>query len=161
MVDVEEQARALADAIEAALPGWVERSVESRLVAHRGATDPATMAAARRAGEHARSEVGAEVRALLESDVDAQAETPLSILREAVRYPAEVLRGAGVPALARDDFSTSRFPDDHYDLTPASLAELDPGLLDAGIAWGAAKAWVHKRRHGGVTAPPPSEEEPS
>lgn len=154
-----EHGRALADAIEAALPGWVERSVGSRLVAHRGSADPSTMAAARRAGQQARSELGARVRALLESDVDAQAETPLGILREAVRYPAEVLRGAGVPAVARDDFSASRFPDDHYDLTPASLADLDPDLLEPGFTWGAAKAWVHKRRHGATTSPP-SEEKP-
>jgi len=146
---VEEQARALADGIEAALPGWVERSVERRLVAFRGAADADVMAAAREAGARARSDVGARARALLEADIDAQRTNPLSILRDAVRYPTEVLRRAGVPPVERDDFVTARFPDDDYDLTPASFADLDPALAEHGFAWGAAKAWAHKQRHSG------------
>jgi hypothetical protein len=39
------------------------------------------------------------------------------------------------------------FPDDDYGLTPASFADIDPALAEPGLAWGAAKAWVHRRRH--------------
>ncbi len=49
--------------------------------------------------------------------------------------------------MPRDKFSTERFPDDDYDLTPATWSDLDPSLLDLGITWGAAKAFVHKQRH--------------
>ncbi len=147
MVGVEEQAQALADGIDAALPGWVERSVERLLLTFRGTADPVAMAAAREAGARARTDVGGRVRALLEADVDAQPANPLSIIRDAVRYPTEILRRAGVPPVERDDFSTARFPDDDYDLTPASFADLDPALAEAGFAWGAAKAWAHKQRH--------------
>ncbi|MDP9071424.1 MAG: hypothetical protein M3N68_09105 [Actinomycetota bacterium] len=150
---MEEQAKALADGIEAALPAWVERSVEAVLVAWRGAADPTVLGAAREAGVRARSDVGGRVRALLEGDVDEQRSTPLSILRDAVRYPTEVLRAAGVPPVERDDFATACFPSDDYGLTPASLADLDPALVEAGIAWGAAKAWTHKQRHGAGTGP--------
>ncbi|MDQ3575821.1 MAG: hypothetical protein M3404_13045 [Actinomycetota bacterium] len=146
-----EQARALAEGVDAGLPRWVERSVERMLVAHRGHGDPAVMVAARRAGELARADVGARVRTLLEADIDQQHTNPLSILRQAVPYPTEVLRQAGVPPVRRDRFAEERFPEDHYDLTPASFADIDPSLLDVGLAWGAAKAWVHKQRHG---APP-------
>ena len=149
MVHVQEQARALADGIEAALPGWVERSVERLLVAFRGTADAGVMAAARQAGARAGADVGARVRALLEADFDAQRTNPLSIVRAAVRYPTEVLRRAGVPPVDRDDFVTARFPDDAYDLTPASFADLDPALAELGFAWGAAKAWAHKQRHSG------------
>jgi hypothetical protein len=145
---VEEQARALAEGIEASLAGWVVRCVEVRLVAHRGSADTETLAAAHRAGERARAEVGGKVRALLEFDVDAQATTPLSLLRQAVRYPSEVLVQAGVPPVERDDFSRDRFPDDPYDLTPATFADVHPDLAELGVAWGAAKAWTHMRRHG-------------
>ena len=69
------------------------------------------------------------------------------MLRDAVRYPTEVLRAAGAPAVDRDRFSTDRFPDDDYDLTPATWSDIDPSLLDLGIAWGAAKAFVHRQRH--------------
>lgn len=142
-----EQGRALAEGICAALPGWVEASVERLLVAYRGATDPVAMAAARQAGQEAAADVGARVRALLETDIDAQASNPLGILRDAVHYPTDVLRAAGVPPVVRDGFSEDRFPDDDYDLTPTSFADLDPSLLDLGLAWGAAKAWEHKARH--------------
>lgn len=142
-------AEELARAVEEALPRWVERSVESRLRAAAGEADPVTMAEARDAGARARAEVGARVRALLETDVDEQRASPLALLRGAVSYPTEVLRRAGIPGVPRDDFSVERFPDDVYDLTPASFADIEPSLQGPGLAWGAAKAWTHKRRHGG------------
>jgi hypothetical protein len=93
--------------------------------------------------------VAAILRTLLETDIDAQATTPLSVLRHAVRYPTEVLRAAGVPPVRRDAFAESSFPDDDYDLAPASLADVDPDLVELGLAWGAAKAMAHRRRHAG------------
>ena len=41
------------------------------------------------------------------------------------------------------------FPADVYGLSPASLADLSPDVVEAGIVWGAAKAFEHKRRHAG------------
>lgn len=140
---IEEHARALADAIDAVLPGWVERCVRSRLT-----TVPRyTAAAAREAGEQARADVGAAVRELVLRDVDDQRGNPLALLRTAVRYPTEVLRNAGAPIVERDKFSRERFPDDDYDLTPANWSDIHPSLGDLGIAWGAAKAFEHKQRH--------------
>ena len=144
---MEDQARELADGIEEALPGWVERSVERVLEQQRGLADEVTMAAARAAGEQARADIGARVRALLEADIDEQRGNPLSILRQAVRYPTEVLRRSGVPPVERDRFSLEHFPNDDYDLTPASFADIHPSLVEPGVAWGAAKAWTHKQRH--------------
>jgi hypothetical protein len=48
----------------------------------------------------------------------------------------------------RDPFAERAFPDDLYDLSPASFADVDPELAEVAITWGAAKAFVHKRRHG-------------
>ena len=142
------KAQALAAAVEEALPGWVERSVERLLVAFSGRADAATMEEARTAGRRAAAEVGARVRALLETDVDEQRTNPLALLRSAVRYPTEVLAQAGVPPVVRDDFAEERFPDDVYDLSPAAFADVDPALHQPGMEWGAAKAWVHMQRHG-------------
>jgi hypothetical protein len=53
--------------------------------------------------------------------------------------------------VARDEFSLRNFPDDVYDLTPASFADVDPELHEPGLLWGAAKAHVHlarRRREG-------------
>ncbi len=148
MVRVESHATALADAVEAALPGWVERSV-SRIMAAwlGGAPDAGVVDAAREAGRRAGAEVGAEVRALLAADIDDQWTTPLSLLRAAVRYPTGVLKGAGVPPVERDPFRERLEPGDLYDLSPASFADVDPSLAEPGMVWGAAKALAHRRRH--------------
>jgi hypothetical protein len=148
MVSVEEHATALADAVEAALPGWVARCVRRRLADAGRAYDDEVSRAAADAGAEARDEVGRAVRRLLEQDVDVQATTPLSLLRGAVRFPTAVLQAAGVPPVVRDEVQERLFPDDLYDLTPASFADVDPGLAEPALVWGAAKAYVHIQRHG-------------
>ncbi|MGH9069555.1 MAG: hypothetical protein ACRD0J_18975 [Acidimicrobiales bacterium] len=140
-------AEALVGAVDAALPGWVERSVTALVTAYRGRPVPEVAEEAARAGGLARAEVVPRLRALVEADVDAQATTPLALLRRAVSYPAGVLRAAGVPPVERDDFSRAAFPDDDYGLTPSSWGDVDPALTEPGLAWGAAKALAHLRRH--------------
>ena len=147
MPGMDEQAAALADAVEAVLPGWVERSVERILVAYFGTADAAVMEEAARAGNHAAAEVGPAVRELLAADIDDQRTTPLSLLRGAVRYPTAVLEAVGVPPVRRDEQQERLFPEDVYDLAPATFADVDPALADVGLAWGAAKAFEHLQRH--------------
>jgi hypothetical protein len=148
-IDVAAYARALADGIEQALPGWVQRSVARIMTAWADSVPPEVAVAAEAAGHQALVEVGPRVRSLLEADIDDQRTTPLAIVRSAaVRYPTEVLAAAGVPPVVRDRAAEELFPDDRYDLIPASFADLDPELADTGLHWGAAKAFQHKRRHG-------------
>ena len=137
---MDEHAKALVEAIETALPGWVERSVRSRLAD----PDPEAVAEAAR---RAVADVGGAVRALLQRDIDEQATTPLSLLKGAVRYPTAVLRDAGVPPVDRDEVPARLFPDDVYDLAPVTWADVDPALAEAGLAWGASKAFAHLQRH--------------
>ena len=145
---VEPHGTALADAVVDALPGWVERSVARVLTAWQGdAPDPTVMDEAREAGRRAAAEVGTEVRALVAADVDDQRTTPLALLRSAVRYPTAVLQAAGVPPVERDPVQVRLLPDDLYDLSPASFADVDPALAEPGLVWGAAKALAHRRRH--------------
>ena len=146
-----EHGRALAEAIEAALPRWVERSIEGRWRDWKGSDPhPDLRHAAQVAGERARAEVGSAVRALLDQDVDAQRANPLAIVRRAVIYPTEVLRSTGMPPVVRDEFDERTFPDDVYALTPATFADVDPALHEPGLVWGAAKAHAHlvRRRKG-------------
>jgi hypothetical protein len=142
-----DRAVALADGVDAALPGWVERSVARLMVSWAGSVAPGVASAATVAGARARADVMPRLRVLLAADIDDQATTPLAIVREAVRYPSEVLAAAGVPPVRRDEFAIQAFPEDNYDLTPATFGDLDPALVEVGIAWGAAKAFEHKRRH--------------
>jgi hypothetical protein len=80
------------------------------------------------------------LRDALETDVDAQRANPLQILREAVRFPTEVLSRAGVPPAKRDEMDERINPDDVYALAPAHWNDIDESLLEPGIVWGAAKA---------------------
>jgi hypothetical protein len=146
--DIHAYAEVLADGVEAALPTWVVQSVERIMAAWLGHVPPAVAEAAEVAGQEARSDTGRAVRRLLMSDIDEQRTTPLALIRRAVKYPTAVLRSAGVPPVERDRFSVDAFPEDDYDLSPRSFADVDPALAEAGIAWGAAKAFAHRRRHG-------------
>lgn len=137
----------LAAGVRDALPAWVVRCVVERFEAWSGTSVPAAVArAADDAGRRAQVEVGEAVDRSLSSDVDAPRVPPLSLVRGAVRYPTEVLRGAGVPPVVRDEFAERNFPDDLYDLSPASFADLDPVLHEPGLLWGAATAHVHLAR---------------
>ncbi|WP_419921870.1 hypothetical protein [Candidatus Poriferisodalis sp.] len=145
-----EAATVLADHAIAALPAWVERCVAEASEPHGPAVAADLRAPALAAGVRCAAETGPALRELLFTDVDAQHSTPLSILRDAVRFPTEVLRAGGVPAPERDEFDASRFPDDPYGLTPASFADIEPELGPVGIVWGAAKAFeVLQRRRAG------------
>jgi hypothetical protein len=135
----------LASAIERALPEWV-RQVTARASGDTP-VDPASVA---EAGRRAVAEVGPAVRALLARDVDEQRTNPLALVRRAVRHPTEVLRAAGVPPPARDEFAVRAFPDDVYDLSPATWTDLGAEVQEPGIMWGAAKAHVVLSRRKGT-----------
>lgn len=144
-------AGALADGIATAIPGWIERSVRRVLDEQDIAVDEALAARIAAAGRAAQADGAPRVRALLAADVDAQRTNPLSVLRSLVPHATAVLRHAGARPTGRDPFSERSFPDDAYDLTPASFADVDPALHEPGLVWGAAKAHVHlarRRREG-------------
>lgn len=137
---------ALADGVERALPAWVERAVVRRL----GGPVPDHLAdRMAEAGRQAAADVGGRLRELLALDVDRQWTNPLTLIRSAARYPTAVLREAGAPPVERDAHARRLHPDDVYDLTPASFAELGADVNDLGLTWGAAKAHVHLQRRRG------------
>jgi hypothetical protein len=146
---MDDPVEALASAVDAVIGAWVERSVARIMTAYTGAVPAEVAGAATQAGEAATSAVGAELRRLLAMDVEQQPTNPLSILRGAVRYPTAVLRAAGVPEVRRDEFRERTFPDDVYDLAPASWRDVDESLHEPGIIWGAwkAKTVLDRRRH--------------
>ena len=140
-------ATALVEALDAAIADWVERVVRQRWVAWAGEEPPEVVArAARSAGEEVRAELVPALRVLLATDVDAQRSNPLAVIRRAVGHPTAVLADAGMPPVHRDADAERLFPDDVYDLTPASFADLDPAVHEPGLMWGAAKAHVILRR---------------
>ena len=130
----------LIEAFDAVALPWLQRLVDLRAPGM-GALPPVVAVLT----DGAESTV-AELRALLELDIDDQQAGPLSVLRSAVRYPTKVLADAGVATVDRDDFAVQSFPNDVYDLSPASFGAVDAQLHEPGLVWGAAKAHVHLRR---------------
>ena len=137
---IDEAAAALLAAIDATLADWVERCVHRLMVAYQGAEPPEVHEAAAAAGRLARAEVVPALDVLLSTDVDQQRVNPLTLLRGAVRYPTAVLEAAGVPPVVRDEFVERAFPDDVYDLSPATWRDVDESLHEPGLVWGAVKA---------------------
>jgi hypothetical protein len=139
-------ASALAEHTIEAVPGWVTRTMTDRLHASGRSVDDAEQATIDATGEAVAADVADPLRALLALDVDAQSTTPLEIVRGRLARPTEVLRELGVPPVARDAFDEAQFPDDVYDLSPRSYADIDPTLMEPALTWGAAKAHVHLQR---------------
>jgi hypothetical protein len=136
----------LADRVEDAVPGWIEELVLTRVREWSGHVSAEVAAEAVVAAEAARAEVVPRMRRLLEADIDDQAANPLELLRRATRHAHDALARIGVPSVARDDFARRSFPDDTYDLMPATWSDIHPDLHEIGLTWGAAKAFVHKAR---------------
>jgi len=80
------------------------------------------------------------LRNLLERPFRDQTRSPLEVFQEAMRFPNEALRRAGIPAPDRDDAARRAVPGDRYDLAPASSQDLGEPAWRAHLAWGAAKA---------------------
>ena len=129
---------ALADAVDAAIESWVVAAVVTRV--------PEAESEAEIAARACREVIVEQLRALAELDVDEQTTTPLQILRGAVRFPTAVLRAAGVAPAARDQLDAARDPDDVYALAPAAFGDFGPEVGEAGLLWGAAKAYLHLAR---------------
>ena len=136
----------LVQALESALPEWVIDCVEKISVAWEGQTSPQLLAEAEQAAKKCYDEVMHDLRALLLTDIDSQFVSPLSVIRKAVSFPTKVLRDNNVPEVNRDEFAIRNFPEDVYDLSPASFGDLNEELHVLGIAWGAAKAHTHLQR---------------
>lgn len=150
-VQLSEPASELLQTAEEVAPRWLRRCVND--TARRAGHDPADLADEIAAvTDHASRELLARLAALLATDVDEQRSNPLSLFRDAVRGPTELLLRHGVTLPPADRFTTEHFPDDVYGLGPATWSDVDPRLEPPGIAWGAWKAMtvLRRRRDEGV-----------
>ncbi|MGE0877860.1 MAG: hypothetical protein AB7L13_00120 [Acidimicrobiia bacterium] len=143
---MDEYSQALLDAVDAAVPGWIERLVCDLVVAYRGECSFEVRRRVRAAGQRAAADVHEQLGAFLETDVDEQRTNPLSILRGAVTYATAALKDEQIPEVVRDEFAERAFPDDVYNLVPAGWNDIDVSLQEPGMIWGAWKAKQHLDR---------------
>ena len=140
MTTYESATQDLIVAIDQVAEPWLENLV-LRVVATRGIPiDDALRLEASIAAREGRQWVGERLRVALEIDVDAQRLNPLQILREAVRFPTQVMQRFGIRAANRDEYDEKINPDDIYGICPAHWSDIDESLTEPGIIWGAAKA---------------------
>lgn len=153
---MDDYSRQLVDAVDAVVVDWVSRIVRSVCDAQGIPLDESSDVLVARAADDARSEVRTRLTALLELDVDQQRSNPLDVLRRSVGHATSVLRELGARPVERDEFAQRVFPDDVYDLSPASFAQVDERLTEPGIIWGAwkAKTVLDRRRAEGRLPPP-------
>ena len=130
----------LIDAIGRVVEPWLMRIAVDTFVLHVGSVSPEFRLAAENAARAGGEWVLARLQATLRVDVDEQRVNPLQTLREAVRFPTEVLREAGVPVKVRDEYDEKINPEDVYGIGPAHWNDIDESLTEPGIVWGAAKA---------------------
>ncbi len=120
------------DRLVAAVPAEVRPDDFDRLVA--------------RARARIEAEVSGPLTTLVALDLDDQRDNPLALLRRLVPIGTELLAAAGAQPVARDRDAVRLHPDDPFDLTPGSFADVDAALHEPGLRWGAAKAHVHLAR---------------
>lgn len=136
---------ALMVAIQAELAAAVDEAIEPWVLSTlaRFAFDP--MSDAITVAKACRDDVGDQLRRLFATPVAQQATTPLAILRSAGRFPTAALAAAGIPPVPRDPFELRQQPEDIYGVAAATWADFGPGVAEAGLRWGAAKAHLHLR----------------
>lgn len=83
---------------------------------------------------------------LVHADVDVPLSGPLERIRGAVEKLNPRLTALGVTPPARDPFDVRIRPNDVFALGPASFSDLGDDVHQAGITWGAAKAYLHQSR---------------
>ncbi|MDA8296507.1 MAG: hypothetical protein M0004_07985 [Actinomycetota bacterium] len=138
---------ALYAAISPRLGPYVAEAVRRQLEAAGRPIGAREVAAGTAAARRAEARVLPALRELLSADVDAQASTPLSLVRRALDEATAALDELAVDPPARDRFLLEAFPADHYGLYPASIAVFGSEVEELAITWGAAKAMAHRRRH--------------
>ncbi len=147
--DLDPYVQQLLDAVTIGIPLWLTRCVVSTSTRLTGGCPQALRdSAVGMAHRHAAVVVG-EIERLLAADVDQQRTNPLSIVRNAVRYPTALLIEAGLAPVSRDPFAVRAFPDDIFNLSPATWADIDESLQEPGLIWGAwkAKTVLDRRRN--------------
>lgn len=130
-------------AVDAAIRPWLYSVVDERC----GGSIPAEIEVA---VHSAIDEAAIRAHDLITELATARPETPLSgpleRLRRAVQPVTDMLAEAGVQTPRRDPVDIEMRPDDLYGIGPLAFTDLSTQVHEAGIAWGAAKAYIHTRR---------------
>ena len=94
----------------------------------------------------ASNEAVSNIQTLVQADVDMALSGPLEQMRQALAGLAPILDAHGFERPSRDPVESEMRPHDVHSLGPMSFMDLGAEVHEAGIAWGAAKAYLHRQR---------------
>ena len=123
------------DVTEPWLRGLVERVVSSQ-----GLAASVDVERLERVISSARSDLIAALSRLLEQEAWEQRRNPLEVVRGVTTGLTAELAALGARPVPRDEFKERSFPDDVFDLAPATWSDVHPDLHEVGLEWGAWKA---------------------
>ena len=118
---------------------WLRGLVE-RIVSSQGMSDSVDVERLEGVISSARSDLLAALHRLLEIDAWEQRRNPLELVRGATMGLTVELASLGARSVPRDEFKERSFPDDVFDLAPATWSDVHPDLHEVGLEWGAWKA---------------------
>lgn len=127
----------LKTALVAGIPVWIEAVAQARLGESIDQDDIA---------DEIIASVTARMSTLIAADIDEPLSGPLEIVRQSAEPLTRFLAHAGATPPDRDPFDVAARPDDRFAVGPMTFLELGQPVHDAGIEWGAAKAFVHRSR---------------
>lgn len=134
-------------AIVAAVPGWVSRTIGTRVDRQSGPDERDVEASIDVASREMVAGVHGALERLFAEDVEAQRVNPLQILRDQASCVTRELTKLGARPAQRDEFDRVSQPDDVYGIGPVTWRDLGEAVHDAGITWGAWKAATVMMRH--------------
>ncbi len=134
-----EEGRLLVDAVGRHLAPWVADRLRERFPA----IDDDTVSGVT---EQVVSTAMTALTDLVASEPQQQTTTPLAIVRASMTPATRALHDGGIEPIRRDPVQRRIDPDDPFGLGPANWAELGDDVAEAGLRWGAAKAFEHLRR---------------
>lgn len=134
---VDPYSQRLFDVVDRVVDDWLSARADAVLMRAGRVTGVDLIESAKR---QAAATVRRDLADLLALDVFDQRRNPLEILRAATQPLTRALRTLGVDEVERDDFQRRSFPDDIFDLCPATWTDVHADLAEVGLEWGAWKA---------------------
>lgn len=118
---------------------WL-RGLVDRVVSSQGLAGSVDVERLERVISTASHDLLAALTRLLELDAWEQRRNPLELVRGATAGLTAELATLGARPVPRDEFKERSFPDDVFDLAPATWSDVHPDLHEVGLEWGAWKA---------------------
>lgn len=132
--------QALHDAVDRSFEPWLTSLLTSR--SSQATLPDDVLIAVRQASAQATT----NIKTLVQADIDDARSGPLEQMRNALTALGPILDSHGFERPQRDPVDTEMRPTDIHSLGPMSFLDLGTEVHEAGIAWGAAKAYLHRQR---------------